>query len=102
MSNGAELLEITRHGDVRAILSGHTHFTSFHSDGSILLATASGSAFGMDISGKESISFTDASTYLTGRVAKDKVFVSQVDMNRSESILFEFDAQVMLKLMTSH
>ena len=102
VKNGANFFDIVQNSDVRLVLTGHTHFTSFNASGNILFSTASGSAFGMDISSSKTISFTDSSTYLTGRMTNSKAFVGQVEMTREETTLFSLDAHILLNMMTAH
>jgi 3',5'-cyclic AMP phosphodiesterase CpdA len=97
--NGAELIEALKGGDVRAVFTGHTHFSDFHTVGGVLCATAPSTCFGMDLIDENVLRFTDASSYLMGRISEDCVFVSQVDVGGAE-VLFNISAENFYQLYT--
>lgn len=77
--------------DVRAVLSGHTHFPSLHTNHNILYATAAGSAFGIDPTNQSKMMFQDTASYFVGRIEEHAIFMAPVNVPFSGETLFEFD-----------
>ncbi|MDR1070663.1 MAG: hypothetical protein LBL37_07785 [Gracilibacteraceae bacterium] len=62
------LTRMIQEGDIRAVLTGHAHFTRFGAVNGVLYATAAGTAFCIDPTDAESMVFLGASSYLYGQV----------------------------------
>jgi 3',5'-cyclic AMP phosphodiesterase CpdA len=91
LDDARALLEAIGGTDVRAVFSGHTHSSSFYTDGGVLFATASSTAFGVDPAMQNSMVMQNTSSYLSGRIGDGCVFVGNVEMESDGAEIFRVD-----------
>ncbi|MDR1320147.1 MAG: metallophosphoesterase [Gracilibacteraceae bacterium] len=75
-------------GDIRAVLTGHAHFTRFGAVSGVLCATAAGTAFCIDPTDAERMVFLSASSYLYGHLSAQEIIMGAVDMELDKTRLF--------------
>jgi Icc protein len=85
--------------DVKAVLSGHTHYLSCHSKNGVTYATAASTAFSMDNAKKGDLDFIDACSYNLGRITEDSVYVGTETVNYQYKTLLTMKAADMEKML---
>lgn len=94
-----ELLEAVRGTDVRAVLSGHTHFASFSYRDGVFYGTAPSTVCSGDNAAAGEMVMVEDSAFLLGTLGETGVSAGIESMNGGRRILAEITREMMEKMM---
>lgn len=87
LNESAALCSVVENSDIRAVFSGHTHATGFHSHGGALFATAAGTAFSVDPGNLEYITIKNDSGFNICQLDDGHIRVGTVALPREGRVL---------------
>ena len=91
--------EIVRGSDVKAVLSGHTHFVTVNTCDGVFYSTAASTAFSMDNTKSDGMYFIDACSYNLGRITDTGVYVGVETVGYQYNDLFQMSNEAMAQLL---
>lgn len=91
---------IVKNSDVKAVLSGHTHFVSVNTCDNIFYSTAASTAFSMDNAQSDGMHFIEACSYNLGRITENGVYVGVETVGYQYKELYTMSNEAMAKLLS--
>jgi 3',5'-cyclic AMP phosphodiesterase CpdA len=92
-----ELCEAIRGSDVKAVLSGHTHFTSYIYREGVFYATAASTVCSGDNTASGDMVMVESSSFLVGEIGEEDVSFGVESMNPGRQIIAEITNEMIEK-----
>jgi hypothetical protein len=93
-----ELCEAIRGSDVKAVLSGHTHFTSYIYREGVFYATAASTVCSGDNTASGDMVMVESSSFLVGEIGEEDVSFGVESMNPGRQIIAEITNEMIEKM----